>query len=72
MTKKPSCTLSKTKETLEKSAPEFEHFDHDLAKTLMDVRNIDADYEKDFVTASDNVSTIAPSQPCCVPKTCEA
>ena len=50
------------KEALDKSAPEFEYFDHDLDETLLNILDIDADDEGNFFTSSENLNTIIPSQ----------
>ena len=49
------------KEALHFSVPSFNCFDRDLQENLIEVRDIDIDVESELVTASENVSAIAPS-----------
>ena len=53
---------------MDESAPKFEHFDYDLAKILIDTRDIDVDYEGDFVTTSESANDVSPLQLSRVPK----
>ena len=56
------------KEVLDKYEPGFQHFDHNISESLMNTRDVDADDEDDFITASNNANAVVPFQPSRVPK----